>query len=533
MSAAVPAGDGVRVRAGPAAEEEAGGTGSPEHRQLATVARGGVSGLLGAVVAGVSGFALTVVVANRYAVDVAGAFFALTSVFMIGLAVCSLGAETGLARFGLRFEAHGRGGELRTLVRVALTPPVWCSVVVGGALLLAAPAVASWLALPDDGPQAVRLVGVGLPLAVLSSLCLAGTRAFARMRPTVLVDNLGRSGSQPLILLGASYLGAGLAGMTLAWSLPFALACALAAVALSRQLGRRATPSATSRGSVREVRREFWIFTWPRAITRVSQMAIQRVDIVIVAALLGPVDAAVYTAATRFVVLGQLGGQALQQVLAPRFSQLIARGERRVLREVYRVATGWNAAISWPIYLVVAAAPGAYLGLFGPEYQGARPVVWLMAAALLLSVSAGPADTVLLMAGHSTWSLGISLTALALDVVLCFLLVPEWGIGGAALAWAIAVGTRAVLGFVLAGHVLGVRSVGTPLLVVAGASVLAVAVPVIAVGALVDLGAVDLLLLAPPCAAVYAGLLWVGRGPLALDALRAGLRARSAAPSSR
>ncbi len=46
------------------------------------------------------------------------------------------------------------------------------------------------------------------------------------------------------------------------------------------------------------------------------QIAIQRADIIIVAALISPSAAAVYTAATRFVVLGQFSSMAIQRVLA-------------------------------------------------------------------------------------------------------------------------------------------------------------------------------------------------------------------------
>ena len=120
--------------------------------------------------------------------------------------------------------------------------------------------------------------------------------------------------------------GADLLGLTLAWSVPYALAAVISSRVFRMFLARRGTFQHTEpTKSYRELRREFWRFTWPRSITRVSQMAIQRVDIILIAVLRSPMEAAVYTAATRFVALGQFGTQAIQQVVQPKFTALLAK----------------------------------------------------------------------------------------------------------------------------------------------------------------------------------------------------------------
>ena len=55
----------------------------------------------------------------------------------------------------------------------------------------------------------------------------------------------------------------------------------------------------------------FWRFTGPRALATLAQITIQRIDIVLVAIILGPAEAAIYTAATRFLVAGQFGNAAV------------------------------------------------------------------------------------------------------------------------------------------------------------------------------------------------------------------------------
>ena len=502
-------------------------------KHLTHVARGGAIGLVGAGVSAVAGFALVLVVTNGYPADTAGQFFTVTSAFMLMAAIAALGTETGLGRFLLRYEAHDRRGDIPPTLRAAYRPTIGCSIVLGLIVIALAEPLADLIGLTgSNGPASLRVLAVLLPFATWNTLALSGTRAFGRMRTTVLVDKIGRSTAQPLAVLAVSATGTGLLVLTSAWAIPYALAAIVSWLVFRRFLHRRGTYEHTvPTKTYRELRREFWKFTWPRSITRVSQMAIQRMDIILIAAMRSPKEAAIYTAATRFVALGQFGTQAIQQVLQPKFTALLAKGERDSLGGVYRVSAAWSMALAWPMYVVVGCAPLAYLGLFGPEYaaEGATVVV-LMTVAMLFGVASGPADTLLLMSGRSALSLGNSLTALALDLTLCLVLIPRMGITGAALAWAIAVITRCTLAVVQTRITMSVVSFGPAAAIVAAANLLCFAVPLLVLDTLTDVGLGTLLLALLGCVPAYLLALWLGRRTLMLSVLRGLVRRAPAAP---
>jgi O-antigen/teichoic acid export membrane protein len=394
--------------------------------------------------------------------------------------------------------------------------------IAAGVLVFAEP-LASLIGLDDaDAASSVRVLALTLPLATWGTITLAGTRAFGRMRTTVVIDKIGRPVAQLLLVLGVSLVASDLLAMTVAWAVPYVVAALVAGLAFRRFLHRRGTMQHTEpTKSYKLLRREYWRFTWPRSITRLAQMAIQRMDIVLVAALRSPQEAAIYTAATRFVALGQFATQAIQQVLQPKFTALIARDEHDALRDIYRISTAWSMAVAWPMYVGVASAPLVYLGLFGQEYADeGLVVVLLMAAAMMFAVATGPCDTLLLMSGRSALSLANALAALALDIVLCLVLIPEMGIEGAALAWAIAVSTRCLLAVVQVRVTMKVFSFGSAALVAALANVVSFAVPLLVAGLFVDLNVGTLLLVLGVCFPLYAACLWLGRRVLMLDVLR-------------
>lgn len=492
------------------------------HAHLGKLARGGTLGLAGAIVSAAAGFGLVVIITNGFDKATAGVLFSATSVFVIALSLSTLGTDVGLGRFLLRYAAEQRSDAIRLSIRTALRAVVVASLLIAVTLGLAAPGLANILGLDGPGGTLVLIILVlALPPSAIGSVALASTRAFGTMRPTVLVDYVGRSVLQPILVGICVLLGTGIVFLTAAWVVPYVICAVVSCIVLYRLVQKRAPRSDLFVPDSRDVVRGFWAFTWPRAIGSVSQILIQRADIIIVAALISPSAAAVYTAATRFVALGKFGLQAIQQVLQPQITHLLATHQHDVLRDLFKIATAWNVAIAWPLYLAVGAAPAVYLSVFGNGFaaQGTSTVI-VMSLGMLLAVFSGPVDTVLLMAGRSTASLVNSLIALAVDIGLCFLLIPRLGIAGAAVAWAAALAVRAGLSYVQVYRTLKITPLSKASLLAGSAAVLCFALPMLGLTVLGWANLPSFIVTGLVGTGAYLGMLWLARKPLHLQALR-------------
>lgn len=491
---------------------------------LGRLARGGALNLAGAVVSAGAGFALVALITNTFDKATAGVLFAASSLFIVAMALILLGTDVGLGRFVLKYTEEGRPGAVWVCVRTAFIVVATASLVVAFGLVIAAPSLSALMGINEAyGSAVVRIFAIALPASAFGGLALAATRAFGTMRPNVALDKLGRSLAQPALVAICALSGGGILWLSVAWVLPYALLAAPAAITLYRLLRRRLPAyHEVLEGNARDVRRDFWSFTWPRSIASVSQIVIQRADIIIVAALISPSAAAVYTAATRFVALGKFGTQALQQVLQPQFTQLLAARQFSTLRDVFAISAAWSVALAWPIYLVVGCAPAVYLSLFGSGYvaPGITTVV-VMSLGMLVAIYSGPVDTLLLMSGRSTASLIVSLVALIIDIGLCLILIPRIGISGAAAAWAVAVVVRAVLSYALVRHSLQLSPVSRASAITAGASLICFAAPMLTLTLTGYATLTSFIGVAILGCVAYAGLLWLGRKTLHLRALRA------------
>ncbi|WP_157249347.1 lipopolysaccharide biosynthesis protein [Nonomuraea typhae] len=384
---------------------------------LGRVARSGAAGLTGAVAGAVAQFVLVVVVTRAFDITAAGSFFTAIALALMVAGVAKLDAGNGLIFFIARAKTYDYRG-ISGYVRAALVP---------GVLVASAAGI---LLHPQLGTAALIL-----PAMVAADIILAATRGFGAMRPTVLYDGILLPAAQ-LALVTATALAWNHGLLTgpspqswllAAWAAPYPFVLLLAALSLRGRLPRTPYLCGTAH--------DLWRYTAPRSAAGAIQAVFQRLDIVIVAMLAGPAPAAVYTAATRFKVIGQLANQGLAQAAQPRLIQALDHGDLPRARELYQATTMWLVLLTWPVWLGYAAVAPWLLRVFGSEYGAALPVALILSGTMMLATACGMVDVVLTAAGHTTASLVNLVVAITVTVLLDLALIPAHGALGAVLGW--------------------------------------------------------------------------------------------------
>lgn len=499
---------------------------------LGGLARKGSLSLIGGGASAAFNLLLVIVIARGVDRAEAGVFFTATSLFLLVESLSLLGTTTGLVFFIARLRALGEPHRVRECLRSALIPVVAVASVAGVLIFLGAPWLADHLLHGDRGllVPCLRVLAVALPIAALYDAVTAASRGFHDVRPSVYVEKVGRSGLQ-IVLIGAVLLGGGsVTALIAAWSLPYVAALLVLGIWLVRLLsGDTAQRHPSGRHAAdASLRTEFWRYTLPRSLASVAQMALQRLDIVLVGVFLGAADAAVYTAATRFLVVGQLANQSISLAVQPKLSELISREQLAAARLVYQASTAWLVVVTWPLYLLCAVGAPVLMRLFGAGYAGGADIVVILSLTMLLATGTGMVDMMLMMAGRTSWNLLNVLAAFAVNLAANLILIPTIGIKGAAIAWAAAIIVNNLLPLIqvhrlLRAHPFGRGTVLAFALATVSYGVLPVIVRSAGGSAIVALGAGAVL------GSLCYGLgLWRYRGALGLATLFVSLRARSA-----
>ncbi len=513
-----------------------------------TAARQGALGLAGAVLAGLGGLVLTIVVSRMLPAAEAGVYFTSVAAFTITATVLVLGSDTGLVRSLAGARAAGRPELLRPYLRVVLAPVTVAAAGVSLTVwLFAEPLSRIVFAGAEQAlmAQAMRLLAPFLLAATLSVVLLNGaSRGLGTLRTFTAVQQIFLPGVRP-VLVGAVLVGAGAVwgagGRTaqlalLAWAAPLLVALVVAARAVHHRLPDAA---ATSAGVVvpDHLGRRFWRATAPRGLAATFEVLIVWSDVVLVTALLGPVRGGIYAAASRFVTSGSFALQAVRLSVGPLLAGAFARGDVEQAAQVHRLSIRWAILSTWPVYLAMGAFAPGVLALLGPDYAEAAGALSVLCLAMLGVVATGNANTVLNMAHRSHWAAANTALATVLMLGLDLLLVPRIGILGAAVGWSAAMLTDAALSTLEVRLGLGLHSADASVAQVVAVVLTCFAVPVLAVRLATDglrvPAPVVLFAGTAGCAALYAAVLYAARRRLALDVLVSALRRRRPGPTRR
>jgi O-antigen/teichoic acid export membrane protein len=292
------------------------------------------------------------------------------------------------------------------------------------------------------GASFLRSVAPYLAVAPLAIVLIAGTRGFGSVVPFVLIQNIGLPLVRPAAI--GALIAAGVAterSVAAAWGIPWVIAAVIACVLVVALVRRvEATEPASQPGQpIGSLLGEFWSFSGARAFGGVAEVTLVWLDVLLVGWLVGPIEAAIYAAASRFVTTGTLALQATRLAITPRLSGLLTAGRTTEAEALFNGGAQAVVASSWPLYLGLACFSPVILRVFGGSFTSGATALTILSLAMLVDTATGNVGSVLLMAGSSRWNVTNACAGLAVDVGVDLWLIPDHGATGAAIGWAAAI----------------------------------------------------------------------------------------------
>ncbi|MEU6575998.1 oligosaccharide flippase family protein [Streptomyces sp. NPDC046805] len=452
---------------------------APAPSGVAATARGGWWGFLGSTVNAVFGYLLVTLVTRALGAHGSGAVFTGVAAFTILSNTCKLGADTGLVRFVSRDMATAGGHRVGALLRSALVPGAAASTA-AAALLFLTPSTATSLLptlAPHDAVTLVRLFAVFLPVATVTLILLGATQGYGTVVPFVGVEQVVKPVLRVMIAVPVVLLAPGVLNLAAAWLVPSLAGALIAWLALRRcrSTSHRRTPGADAA----DARRGFWAFAAPRAVSAIFDISSVWVGVILLSCLGTSDEAGIYTAVSRVIVAATLLQLAVRLAFAPEISRLLAVDESQQACQLHRISTRWIVLFSWPLFVLLGSFPGTVLSLFGPEFVQGSDALVVLCVASAINVGVGNAQTVLLMAGKSSWHLGATAAAFAVQLTVGILAVPRIGVLGAAVSWGAAIVVENLMAAVLVRHHPGFTTVDRGYLAATGVGLFLTAVLVI------------------------------------------------------
>ncbi len=382
-------------------------------------------------------FVVQALIARTWGPTILGEYLVIIATANLVAVAMPLGFQTIGTYFAAEYRAHARRGQLVGFLARAYGHIVlmFAVLLVAGQPLLAALGQGEGTVARHFLP--VALLAFGTTMVFVNGAVLVGMkRPFAGF----FADTLFR----PMVVI-AAFLGAAAfvpdieAAFT---AMLWAVACGYVAICLVHFGFVVATVRAVANDGPaaqgREARR-WWRFAMPWVLIALATDFFFDIDLLLLSGLLTREELAIFGVCTRVFSLLSFGVAAVYAVTMPDMFESEARRDRagfnRKVGEANLVAGGLSVLL---LAIVAIAGPFALM-LFGPAFSaGAVPLV-ILCLALVVRSLLGPASLVLSVHDRPYASLPAVVLGIAALVAGNFLLVPRFGLIGAALAALIAI----------------------------------------------------------------------------------------------
>lgn len=174
--------------------------------------------------------------------------------------------------------------------------------------------------------------------------------------------------------------------------------------------------------------------SYPMALSAISYFLMQSTDVLFISAYDTFESVAYYSIAVKLATVTALALISVNIVIAPKIASIYNDKNFYQLKLILKKATRMNVVISLPIIIILLFFSEYVLSTFGSNYILAKNALWILLIAQFFNSITGPSALYLNMTGRQKKLNVILVISLLINVLLNIILVPDFGMLGAAIS---------------------------------------------------------------------------------------------------
>lgn len=369
---------------------------------------------------------LMVFAGHSYGAEALGQLGQVAAVSEIAAATCVMGLKRGFLDMLSADELAGRRPETRIVDALCLT----LVISIGLSFLLGF----FWRGTYPDNPGLTMLLYAAVPAIVFYEVALTATK-FKRI---VRWDIAARCIAEPwmflLLTLAFWYMGRPQDGLIIAYVGSVVTTAILAAIGLVSVLGLRALrQSQPSPLHWREIIAK----SAPVGVTDIGNMALRRLDFIVLSMFVSAESAGLYYMAQQLVTIPQKIGGLFETMLSPVMAGLHNRKNTGQIRNNLVSVCRWIFNVQLVITVPMIVFSASLMALFGPEFTSGAVALIILLIAELVDGTFLSSETPLIFKKPSIPPF-LLVTTLIVEVSAIALLSSVWGVAGGAAGFLIA-----------------------------------------------------------------------------------------------
>ncbi|TAN62054.1 flippase, partial [bacterium] len=394
------------------------------------VVAGSVVGFFWRVAGAALQFFCNVFIARLLGVSHMGAYMLAFTIAVVASTVGRLGLDQSMLRFIAVYAGRKEWDKLKGVYTRGMLLTLAVSAFITLLLLLASPWLSITIFKQKELTIPMMLMSLSIVPSALSNVISGSLQALKRIQNSTLVQVVLSPAVNIVLLWLFVSAGYGVAGAVVAYVVSAVLVFLAGAL-----LWRLAVPelkTAPSSGAI--TTSALMKVSMPLAWTSVMIIFMGMAGTLILGALRTPAEVGVYSAALRLSLVPNYILIAVAAISAPKFAALYDSGDVATIERISKHSIRLMLLFSAPILIMSVFAPGIMMRLYGSGFSAGASSLVILSLGQALFIAIGLAGQLLIMTGKEVAVRNITFMAAFLNIVLCFVLIPSFGVNGAAIA---------------------------------------------------------------------------------------------------
>ena len=399
----------------------------------------GISGI-GEVVFNILGYITTIVITRTVGPAVFGIFNLANTITSMTQIFSNAGLGQGLLRFVAFYKGRADIPRLKGAIIFSTRVSLFLSLLFGAVMFYLSDLIAVRFFHNPDVGFAIRILMISLPFLTLGDLWLRSIQSLQIIKYQVYTQKIYQPIAKLISLVVLFLLGLKLSGILAA-----SIISVLVGFSFSFYYLLKIFPIHKKLPAPVYEKKEIINFSLPLSLTQFLDFIILSINILMLGYFKTAADVGIYAAVAKLGGLVVLPLVSFNNIFAPMISEFYSRNEMNKLEDLFKIVTKWIFTLSLPVFLIFILFARPIMGIFGQSFVIGTAALIIFGAGQLINAGTGSVGIILTMTGRPKINLLNSIALCVLNIILNYLLIPQYGIIGAAFATGLSIAIINVL----------------------------------------------------------------------------------------
>lgn len=404
----------------------------PSTKELKGIAGGGLLNLTGKIAGSGIFFVYTIVIVRFLGSQKFGLFMLGMTIFAFMGFVCRLGIDTGVIKIVAAYNKLTDRKKIHETIVTAIIIICVSSLVVVLMLFLLSDLILGDLLGKPELSEVVKTLSIALPFLSVMHVALGFTQGLKKINYFVYANHLLLPISNLVLACFFLYVGLELHGVILAQVFSIIWVSVVSLFFIKSCFPEIVQPPFIAVSKVQGLK--LLRISAPLSLAFFLSFIANWTDTLMIGYLKLYKDVGIYSAAMKTALISSLILVSFNAVFAPFISDLHNKRQIEKLGKLFKIVTRWIFTAGLGAFLFVLLQSRQILFLFGPGFDEGVSCLMILSFAQFVNASVGSVGLILAMVGREKLLMISVFFSCVMNVWLNYVLIPIYGITGAALA---------------------------------------------------------------------------------------------------